>query len=122
MVITSCAIFWIGIVLAIHHTAASILQCLHVHAQVTTYQIHTVQHIEPPAQGSEEEGEDDDTEAVLRSFRIKTLSESPRHSMEVRSPVHVAPFGVVGLLAEGGRKAEHSQAQLRSLLCICCLK
>lgn len=59
------------------------MKCLDVHAQVTTYQIHTVQHIEPPTQGSEGE-EDDDTEAVLRSFRIKTLSESPRQSMEVR--------------------------------------
>lgn len=60
---------------------------------MTTYQIHTVQHIEPPTQGSEEE-EDDETEAVLRSFRIKTLSESPRHSVEVRtSPIF--PSGAV---------------------------
>ncbi|BDA50693.1 probable mitogen-activated protein kinase kinase kinase 12 at C-terminar half [Coccomyxa sp. Obi] len=64
---------------ALHESLVS----AHVHHPnvVTTYQIHTVQHIEPPTQGSEGE-EDDDTEAVLRSFRIKTLSESPRHSMD----------------------------------------
>ena len=46
-----------------------------------TYQIHTVQHIEVPEDAPDAE---DEAEMVLRSFRIRTLSESPRQSLEVR--------------------------------------
>ncbi|CAL8465124.1 g4659 [Coccomyxa elongata] len=93
---------------ALHESLVS----AHVHHPnvVTTYQIHTVQHIEPPTQGSDGE-EDDDTEAVLRSFRIKTLSESPRHSMEGRRSLQSgsAVVGPSAFAADTG-KAFHSMS------------
>ncbi|KAK9917133.1 hypothetical protein WJX75_001207 [Coccomyxa subellipsoidea] len=61
------------------------LVAAHVHHPnvVMTYQIHTVQHIEVPEDAPDAE---DEAEMVLRSFRIRTLSESPRQSLEQQSP------------------------------------
>jgi hypothetical protein len=58
----------------------AVLFCL----QVTTYKIHTVQHI---GDQLPEEEDLDDEEALLRSFRIKTISDSPLPSgKQVESP------------------------------------
>ncbi len=58
-------------------------------AQVMTYQIHTVQHIEAPEAENANEPQDE-AEVALRSFRIRTLSESPRASLEVSPPAYNA--------------------------------
>lgn len=72
-----------------------------------TYQIHTVQHIEVPEDAPDAE---DEAEMVLRSFRIRTLSESPRQSLEVR-PLLTRPATPTPATPPGNNKPSAAQKQ-----------